>query len=274
MKQKVYGLIGDPVSHSLSPQMQNTAFKTKKLPHTYHLFHVKKQNLKKAIEGAKALNLGGLNVTIPHKQKALKLCTETSEEAVIAGAVNTIDLKEKIHGYNTDIIGAKKAVTQPKKHYEKAVIVGAGGAARGVCIALKDNAKQITIINRTPKKARELSELLQKQNTKSSYRPLNKLSQELSNADLLINSTPVGMYPNTNKSITTKENLHKDLIVFDLVYRPIKTKLLKQAEEVGAKTINGVEMLVQQGAESFKIWTNREPPTDKMREAVHRELKQ
>ncbi|WGI17989.1 shikimate dehydrogenase [Methanonatronarchaeum sp. AMET-Sl] len=274
MKQKIYGLIGDPVSHSLSPPMQNTAFKKLDLPHTYHLFQVQEKNVYDAVKGAKALGLGGLNVTIPHKEKALEISNKVSEEAKLAGAVNTIDLKKTIKGYNTDIIGAKKAVTQKNQHYNKAVVVGAGGAARGVCIALKDIANKVVVLNRTPTKAKKISELLTTQDVESSYGELNKLKKELVDADLLVNSTPVGMHPNTDKSITTEENLHKDLTVFDLVYRPLKTKLLKEAEKVGATTINGVEMLVQQGAASFEIWTGKKPPTKDMREAVLKELKE
>jgi len=268
----VYGLIGNPVSHSLSPIMQNTAFKKTGHPHKYHLFKVSENEVEKAVLGADALGFGGLNVTIPHKEAAYRVCDTHDGDAMAAEAVNTIKFNDEIKGYNTDITGARRAVEQKIEPPIKAVIVGAGGAARGVCIALKDTSNEIVILNRTVSKANKLKKQIENKGCSVTSGGLDQLERELVDADLLVNATPLGMEPDTNKTIATEKTLHQELTVFDLVYRPRDTRLLREASSVGAETIDGVEMLVQQGAASFKIWTGIEPPTDSMREVVVKEL--
>lgn len=261
---KVFGVMGDPVEHSLSPAMHNAAFRELCMDCTYHPFRVAPENLGDAIKGANALGFGGLNVTVPHKEQTLDF-VEADELALKIGAVNTIDFKDGIHGYNTDGLGAEKALT------EKGIlikgsnisIVGAGGAAKSIAFHFSNLGANIDIFNRTPQRAEQLAHVVGGQ-----AHGLDVLGESLENCDILINTTTVGMHPNVSESIVTREQLHSDLAVFDIVYNPLKTKLLQEAEDAGAKTIDGVGMLVHQGAESFRIWTGREPPVETMRDAV------
>ncbi|WP_456419122.1 shikimate dehydrogenase [Methanocaldococcus infernus] len=273
-KTKLVGLIGHPVEHSLSPVMHNAAFKDKNLNYVYLAFDVKPEKLKFVVDGAKALGMVGFNVTIPHKVEIIKYLDQLSEEAKLIGAVNTVKIEDDIAiGYNTDGIGARRALEEEigKVKDKKIVIFGAGGAARAVAFELaKDNF--VVIANRTLEKAKKLAkEIEEKLNREVGYSDLNV---DLENVDIVINATPVGMYPNVNeKPIVSKERLRKDMIVMDLVYNPLETTLLKEAKKVGAKTIDGLGMLIYQGAEAFKIWTGVEPNIEVMRESILKVLK-
>ncbi len=269
---KLFGVLGDPVSHSLSPVMHNAAFKALGMECEYHAFRVSPDNLEKALHGAHALGFGGLNLTIPLKEKALEI-VQPSELAKQIGAVNTIDFKQNIAGHNTDGIGAKMALSSAgiKITGKKVLLLGAGGAARAIAFQLaKDDAK-VTIANRTLERAEALAKDVKKVGKvqASSYENLKDLIHD---SDILINSTSVGMYPKVSATIVTSDMLHKDLAVFDIVYNPQNTMLLKEAKKAGATTIDGVMMLVFQGAESFKIWTGRTPPVDVMEKAVREKL--
>ncbi|MCL2156857.1 MAG: shikimate dehydrogenase [Methanobrevibacter sp.] len=295
---KIVGVIGDPIEHSFSPTMFNAAFKSLKLNYVYVPFNVKKQDLSSAIAGAKALNIKGLNVTIPHKRKVLNEIDKFDVLANLIGAVNTIKFSSgKSYGYNTDCIGAVRAIEEVSKLKDKnVVIVGAGGAARAIAFQIAiSNVNKLTIVNRSINKAKSLlydiKTLLSanfKDNSKIdnisldfSHIDLNfnhggieSLHEYLKNADILIDTTPIGMHPNVNdKPVTTAKDMHPDLIVNDIVYNPQKTVLLKEAIKANATTISGLKMLLYQGAENFKIWTGVEAPIEIMENALLDKIK-
>ncbi|MDK2891951.1 shikimate dehydrogenase [Methanohalophilus sp.] len=265
---KVFGVIGNPVEHSLSPAMHNAAFRELEMDCVYHPFRVAPEYLGNAINGANALGFGGLNVTVPHKEQTLHF-VKPDELALQIGAVNTIDFKNGIRGYNTDGLGAEKALTEKGIRIKGANIslVGAGGAAKAIAYHFSNLGANIDIFNRTLRRAEELARVVN-----GHAHGLDILGKSLENCDILINTTTVGMYPNLSESVVTREQLHSDLVVFDIVYNPLETKLLQEARAVGAKTIDGVGMLVHQGAEAFRIWTGRDPPVETMRKAVLEEL--
>ncbi len=274
---ELVGLIGHPVEHSLSPVMHNAAFEEKGLDYVYLAFDVPPDSLKEAVLGARALGIVGLNVTIPHKVAVMDLCDELDRDAELIGAVNTLRFSEgSIEGYNTDGEGFLRALREeagfePKG--AKCVVLGAGGAARAVVFKLGDEgASEIVIANRTPEKAVKLAEEVSERlgvEAKGTGLDKETLEEELRDADLLVDATPVGMYPNVDEPpLVTADMMHPDLIVNDLVYNPPKTRLLEEAEKAGATPVSGVGMLVHQGALAFEIWTGEEAPVDVMRRAV------
>ena len=266
----VVGLIGHPVEHSFSPPMHNAAFNKLNMDYVYTAFDVNPNDLKTAIVGADALNIKGFNVTIPHKIEVMKYLNEIDEVAKLIGAVNTIDFKN-LKGYNTDGIGAIKAIGEVTNVKNKNVVIaGAGGASRAISFYLaKYGVDQLTILNRNVEKAQKLandvldSELIDNVESDS----INNMN--LSDADILINTTPVGMHPNVDDvPIAQAGDMHDTLVVFDAVYNPNETGLLKQAIEAGAKPVHGIKMLLYQGVESFEIWTGKKAPIDVMQEAL------
>ncbi len=278
-KTSVFGIIGDPVEHSLSPGMHNAAFDSVGLDHIYVPFHVKTAELEYAINGARAMEIRGLNVTIPHKTEVIKYLDYLDIAAGLIGAVNTIEFGENgAVGHNTDGIGAIRAiedVTPVKK--KKIMILGAGGAARAISFQLLlSGAESLVISNRTIGKAEELKDdLVEKLDQEVIVTDLGQdLEKELEDTDILINTTPIGMYPNINhKPLITANMMHKELLVNDIVYNPLKTGLILEAEEAGAKTISGIKMLMYQGIESFRIWTGIEPPVEIFESALLKEMK-
>ena len=265
---KVVGLIGEPVEHSFSPPMHNEAFKTLGLDYVYVPFNVSPDNLKSAIEGANSLNIQGLNVTIPHKINVIKYLKELDPIAELIGAVNTIDFKN-LKGYNTDGIGCIRAIEEVTKIKDKNIVVaGAGGAARAIVFYLaKYGAEEVDILNRNLKKAENLANDLLASNLISNVNSsdISEISKFISDADILIDTTPVGMHPNvSDEPIVKAADIHEELVVNDIVYNPNETVLLKEAIKANARVVYGIKMLLYQGAESFKIWTGREAPIDVM----------
>ncbi len=277
-KTSVFGIIGDPVEHSLSPGMHNAAFDSVGLDHIYVPFRVTKVELEDAINGARAMGIKGLNVTIPHKTEVIKYLDYLDIAAGLIGAVNTIEFGENgAVGHNTDGIGAVRAIeefTYVKK--KKILILGAGGAARAISFQLLlSEAESLVISNRTVEKAQELkNDLVEKLDQEVIITDLGQdLEKELEDTDILINTTPVGMYPNMNhKPLITADMMHNELIVNDIVYNPLKTGLILEAEKAGAKTISGIKMLMYQGIESFRIWTGIEPPMEVFQDALLKEM--
>jgi shikimate dehydrogenase len=266
------GLIGNPVEHSFSPVMHNAAFKELKLNYVYLPFKVEKENLKNVITGANSLNIKGLNVTIPYKIDIIKYLDNLDPIAKLIGAVNTIDLN-RMKGYNTDGIGALKAIEEITNiKNKKLVITGAGGASRAISFQFANSAiDELVIINRNEKKAVLLAKEIKNSGLHDNvkYGSLSELKNELSNADIFIDTTPIGMDPNINdEPIANSKILHEDLIVNDIVYNPLETSLIKEAKKVNAKTVSGLKMLIYQGAESFKIWTGEDAPIDIMEKAI------
>ena len=246
MKQ-IFGVFGDPISHSVSPTMHNAVFSALGMDCIYHAFNVKSEQLEKAILGANAMGFGGLNLTVPLKERALKLdCIKPDPLAQRIGAINTVVFEKtgEITGYNTDGLGAKQALLDAAVEIKgsKIVIAGAGGASRAIVFQLAADGADITVINRTEEKAIELARdisgaALQGKITGAGLLGLKDLLKE---ADVLINTTTLGMHPNTENSIATAEELHPELTVFDIVYNPLETKLLKEAKSIGAKTVSGI----------------------------------
>jgi len=275
---KLYGIVGEPVEHSLSPIIQNAAFEYLKLNCIYVVFHVKQTELKSAINGMRSLKIHGFNVTMPHKTSILPLIDEVEKTAAKIGAVNTIkNFNGRLIGYNTDGVGALKALEKNGVSLsgKKIVVLGAGGAGRAISYALASGVEELVILNRTELKAQRLVEELQVESKAAiTYGQLNDetLRRTLKDANVIINATSVGMHPYENETPINKKLLNADVTVFDLVYSPLKTKLLKEAEAQDVKTLNGLHLLVHQGAESFKIWTNFDAPLDVMWKALTRTL--
>ena len=266
----IVGLIGHPVEHSFSPPMHNAAFKKLNMDYVYTAFDVNPNNLENAIIGAQALNIKGLNVTIPHKIEVMKYLDEIDEVASLIGAVNTVDFKD-LKGYNTDGIGAIKAIGEVTKIKNKNVVIaGAGGASRAISFYLaKYGAEKLMILNRNVEKAQKLAGDVLASGFIDDVKSDSINNMDLTDADILINTTPVGMHPNVDDTpIALANDMHEDLVVFDAVYNPNETGLLKEAIKAGAKQVYGIKMLLYQGAESFEIWTGKKAPVDVMEKAL------
>ena len=277
-KTRICGIIGDPVDHTLSPAMHNTAFKELNLDFVYVAFRVRKDELKHAIAGAKSLDIHGLNVTMPHKNAVMKYLDEIYSTAKSISAVNTILNDEgRLKGYNTDGLGAIKALKENgiSLKGKKLLLLGAGGAGKAIAFHAAQEVEELVILNRTTQKAKKLAEVLRKKfDKKINGNSLSAkiIKEELRDADILVNATSVGMHPNVSRSLVDPSWLKPDLCVMDIVYNPIETKLAKDAKALGAKVISGVEMLVYQGAASFEIWTNHAAPVEVMKQAVLNKL--
>ena len=270
----IVGLIGHPVEHSFSPPMHNAAFKALEMDYVYTAFDVNPNDLKNAIAGAQALNIKGFNVTIPHKIEVMEYLNEIDEVASLIGAVNTIDFKD-LKGFNTDGIGAIKAIGEVINVKNKNVVIaGAGGASRAISFYLaKYGADKLTILNRNVDKAQKLADDVLASALIDDVSSDDIRNVDLDDADILINTTPVGMHPNVDDApIASAEEMHDDLVVFDAVYNPNETGLLKEAIKAGAKPVYGIKMLLYQGAESFEIWTGKKAPIDIMEDALRTTL--
>ena len=279
-KTKLCGLIGDPVEHTMSPPMHNAAFKETGIDCVYMAFRVKPEDLGKAIAGMKALNIRGLNVTIPHKVAVLPFLDEVDPLAEKIGAVNTIANNDgMLKGYNTDAGGFLQALLERgiEPGERNVVILGAGGVSRAVSFVLADRGARLVILNRLLELdwARDLaSRLSQAFGREVGALELNheNLAMVLDKAQILVNATSVGMSPRAEETPVERDLLRPDLVVYDVIYNPMKTRLLREAEEAGAQTISGLDMLVWQGALAFEKWTSLRAPVGVMKEATVRLL--
>ncbi len=264
-KTKLCALIGNPVEHSMSPIMHNIAFKKMGLNFVY--LALKVDNLEDTLKGMRALNIRGFNVTIPYKIEVMKYLNGIDKTARRIGSVNTIvNNNSYLKGFNTDWLGAIKSIEEKTSiKGKKVVMLGAGGAARAVAFGIKNRKGNLTILNRTVEKAEKLSKEVD-----CNFGGLDDL-KHLS-CDILINTTSVGMYPNKNLSLVEKNILKNVGFVFDVVYNPLKTKLLRDAEGVGCQIIGGIDMLVLQGAEAFELWTGKKPDIELMKEVAVKQL--
>lgn len=275
---KICALIGDPVEHSLSPCIHNAAFQHLKLDYVYVAFQVRREELAKTIQGVRSLKIHALNVTMPLKVDVIQYLDRVDDVVKMVGAVNTILNDEgSLIGYNTDGKGALMALKANNESPadKKIVILGAGGASRAISYSLAEETREIMILNRTLEKAESLVKDLSSKfgnKVRSGKLCRNLLRKELTEADLLINATSLGMHPNEDKTPVKKNLLRPDLPVFDLVYDPLETRLLMEAKSVGAKTIEGLAMLVYQGAASFEIWTGKKAPIQVMLEAAQEKI--
>ncbi len=273
-KTRVCGIIGDPIEHSMSPAIHNAAFEKMEIDYLYVPFRVKKEALGKAIAGMRALNIRGLSVTIPHKVAVIPFLDELDPLAERISAVNTIVNDDGVlKGYNTDAGGFLQALleggVEPKG--KNVVILGAGGASRAISFILAERGAHLVILNRlleldwAEELASRISQVF-KQEVDALELNEENLAKVLAKADIVVNATSVGMSPNIDETPIPAKLLKPGLIVFDIVYNPIKTRLLREAEEVGAKTIGGLDMLVWQGVLAFEKWTGVKAPVKLMRE--------
>ncbi len=270
-------LIGYPLSHSMSPVIQNAAFRHLSLPYEYHLHPIDAEELPNFVTGElRSINIRGANVTLPHKVTVMPFLDECDASAKAIGAVNTIvNDSGRLKGYNTDGTAALRAITEVYGSIDKAniVMIGAGGAARAVGYQLSRSAKQLTIFNRDIDNAEKLANRLQHETTsKISVVDQSQLENVIKSADILINTTPIGMEPHPDESPVDSSMLHPKLLVFDLVYNPERTRLIQEAELAGSRILSGIKMLVYQGAEAFKLWTGVEPPEALMMTAIKTKL--
>lgn len=275
-KTKLVGLIGWPVEHSLSPAMHNAAFAALGLDWVYVPLPVDPRDVRQALHGLTALNFTGVNVTVPHKQAVIRYLDELSPAARITGAVNTIYMKKgKLHGHNTDAIGFLNSLIEAECHPRgmRVVVLGAGGAARAVTYALcRDEAASVTVYNRTAERAAFLVDDLAEvfPDSRLSFVPLTGESlRQLGDAvDLVINTTSVGMSPHVEHCPWPDDvPVPAQATFYDLVYNPLETIFLARARAAGAKAIDGLGMLVHQGAYAFELWTGQQAPVDVMRQA-------
>ncbi len=255
------GLIGNPVAHSLSPLMHNQAFAAIRYNGVYLAFRVTDPG--SAIKGIKALNFRGISVTLPHKVAIIKYLDEIDETTARIGAVNTIvNNNGQLIGHNTDCQGALNALrTQTGIQGKSVAIIGAGGAARAIGFGLVSSGGRVTIFNRSKTTGERLAADL-----KAEFLPLT--DWQPNRYEILINTTPVGMFPDTGVSPLPKKNLSKEMVVMDIVYNPLKTRLLKEAEAKGCRTIKGLTMFVFQAALQFELWTGQKAPVDIMQRSV------
>jgi shikimate dehydrogenase len=261
-KTLLYGIFGDPIGHSLSPLMHNTAFAHHGLDAVYLPFAVPPAHLEMAVKAIAALQIGGVNVTIPHKQAVMAWLDELSPEARLIGAVNTIHLRDgRLHGYNTDGIGFLRALEEAGTEVagRTLMLLGAGGAARAIAVQLcLSGIQHLYLANRTPTRAEDLANFL-KQNIPHADISVvtmgeSALADHLPDTDIVVNATSIGMHPH-DPMLLPSSALSPRHLVCDIVYRPLHTPLLRAAQRQGARTVDGLGMLLHQGAKAFEIWT-------------------
>ncbi|RDV81745.1 shikimate dehydrogenase [Ammonifex thiophilus] len=280
---RIVGIFGDPIAHTLSPRMHNAAFQSLNLNYVYVPFRVRREELAEATAAIKALNLAGINVTVPHKEAIIPYLDELEEEARLIGAVNTvINQGGKLWGSNTDASGFLAALQEegfaPAK--KKVAVLGAGGAARAVGVALaRSQVEEIIFFNRTFDRAAELAAYLEERTgVRTRALPWEEMGSSkgielLQAADLIVQTTSLGMYPCEGEMPPVAgEAFRPGQLVIDLIYRPLETRFLSLARKRGAKTASGLGMLLYQGALAFSLWTGVPAPLEVMRAALEEAL--
>lgn len=291
-KTRILGVIGDPIEHTFSPAMHNAGLNALGLNYIYLPFHVTEDRLGECIQGAKAMGIEGLNVTIPHKTNVIKHLDDIDQVASMIGAVNTIQFiydeenessnqnnesNVRAKGFNTDGYGCVRAIQEKTSVKDKKVtITGSGGASRAIAFQIANSGiDELSILNRNLMNAESLADDL-KSNLSSigidigiNAYEIDNLKRELDDSDIFIDTTPLGMYPNVNDNpIAESDMLHEDLLVNDIVYTPMETSLIKEAIKANAEVVYGYKMLLYQGIRSFEIWLNQEAPIDVMEKAL------
>ncbi len=263
---ELYGVIGNPVSHSISPAIHNSSFIAKGLNSVY--VPLKVSDIETFINDFRKMDFRGFSVTIPHKESILPFLDDIEYVAGKIGAINTVVNRDgRLRGHNTDCMAAVKGLEDGMEGNKdtlkdkKVAVIGAGGAARAIAFGLKEKGCHITIYNRTLARAKRLSD-----DVGCKFRRFEEISEL--NTDILINSTSIGMFPNLEESPVPKDVLKEGMIVFDAVYNPIETKLLKDAKGRGCHTVNGLTMFINQAAEQFRLWTGIEPPVEIMKKVA------
>ncbi|MCR5833255.1 MAG: shikimate dehydrogenase [Selenomonadaceae bacterium] len=276
---KNFGILGYPVVHSMSPKMQKAAFLAAGFEnYDYILLPVHSGKLYFAVEALKGLDFRGVNVTIPHKSSIMKYLDAIDSDALVIGAVNTVvNDGGMLTGYNTDVYGFLAALAEANFKPDKcrAVILGAGGAARAIMWGLcKRRADCITVGARNPQKAKNLTDdFLTYGHVESFDWQSEEFKEAMQSADILINTTPLGMYPKVDEMPPVDlKLLSEGALVYDIVYNPFETKLLKTAKDFGYRTLSGLTMLLQQGKESYRLFTGELPDLDVMRKTLEEGL--
>jgi shikimate dehydrogenase len=262
---RVYAVMGDPVAHSLSPAMHNAGFVEIGYNGVFVAFRV--TDLTSAVSGIRALGICGASVTIPHKRAILPLLDEIDPMAAEIGAVNTVlNRNGTLLGANTDCAGAMAALSGKTDVTGRQVwVIGAGGAARAVGHGVVSAGGYLTLLNRTPHKGERLAAELG-----AEFKPLAEIERVA--CDVLINTTSVGMVPDTRAMPVTPDGIERGMTVMDIIYNPLKTQLLEIAGSRGCVTVDGVAMFVHQGAAQFELWTGRKAPVDVMQQVVLKNL--
>jgi len=281
---KVCGIFGKPLKHTFSPAMHNAAFEAAGLNYIYVPFEVEENELPAAVKAIKALGLLGVNITIPYKEAVIPYLDEVSVDAGLIGAVNTVVNRQGyLYGENTDGRGFLRAISEElgfNPDGKTVFVLGAGGAARAVAVQLAlSGVKKITLANRSKSRAVELAQLImekigtpvQVEDWPSDESPQHR--SLLEDVDLVVQATPVGMYPQVSATVPLSfEGLKPGAVVCDLIYNPKQTRFLERAVQAGADTMNGLGMLLYQGVLAFELWTGREAPVQVMKEALRQSL--
>lgn len=279
---KILGIFGHPISHSLSAIMHKAAFEAVGLDkeYIYLPFDIHPDKLAQAVEGIRVLNFRGVNITIPHKEEVVVYLDEVDQQARLIGAVNVIkNDKGTLIGYNTDGWGFIKSLEEEaglSPQNMKVVVLGAGGACRAVSASLAaEGVKEIVIINRTKNRAQSVAQMVKQYKipVKSMDFSDKEVQQTICDAEIIVNTTSVGMPPNTASPLEHYIScLHKGQLVCDIIYNPIETTLLKDAREKGCRILAGLGMLLYQGVKAFNIWTGTDAPVEVMRKALWEKL--
>jgi len=274
--KKLFGVIGDPISHTMSPMMHNDAFENLKINGYYHAFRISPMDLETAVKGMKAIGVEGFNVTIPHKTSILPFLDRIDQLAQAIGAVNTVVREgNDFVGYNSDGLGFNRSLQDGwKKDFknEKTLIIGAGGAAKAIFYSLASSGvDKIDICNRTPAKAQALVDYCPF-HCETNILSLNEASEQLAEYTLVIQTTSIGMSPNIQEIPISLENLMPHTHAVDIIYNPLETKFLCEAKQKGATTQNGIGMFVHQGAVAFEKWTGMKPDIIRMEHKVLQHL--
>ena len=273
-KAGLFVLIGNPVEHSVSPAMFNAAFRHRKLwQYIYFTLRLEKDELRWFVKAFKKLNFIGANVTIPHKVEITKHLDSLHDSALRAGAVNVIAKRRgKTIGYNTDALAVVKVLENVCKRRGLAIVLGCGGAARAAAVALDTlRFESQVFVGRSTGRIRDMHEFLKSRRINGSVININersKLNNLLEVCDLVINATPVGMYPHVEETILDSSRIRPGVVVFDMVYNPPETRLLREAKAAGAVTVGGLDMLVKQAEEAYSIWLDCKAPSKIMYEVA------
>lgn len=267
---KTFAVIGDPIDHSLSPNIHSAAFRELNLDCSYIAYRIPKGELEEGIEGLKKIKIDGFNVTIPHKVEMMKYLEKIDESCSIIGAVNTVVNNDGVFkGYNTDMDGFLDPFKKKNLNIKdtKVLLLGAGGAARAIVAGFaKEKAKSITIANRTLENANNLSEFAKKVGLDSDAIKIEDVKDSAKNYDIIVNATSVGL--KNEPSPISLEGINEKTIVYDIVYMPMNTDFIKKAKEKNAIVIFGYEMLLGQATRAFEIWHGMEAPYNAMKKAL------
>ncbi|MHA1985552.1 MAG: shikimate dehydrogenase [Promethearchaeota archaeon] len=273
-KTKIFCVIGHPIEHSMSPIMWNPALQELGLDYAYLAFDVHPNDLKKAINGIRSLGIIGVNITIPHKNAVIKYMDEVDPIALKIGAINTIKNEEGIlKARNTDAGGAKKSLLDKGVDIsgKNLLILGSGGVSRAIAYILAEEANKIVLTDLIEERAVTVaSEIRDNMKVDIEGRLSNRdnIKEYIRKTDILINATSVGMHPKVEETPISKDLLHNELFVFDVVFNPLETKLMKEAAEIGCQTLGGLDMLVNQGILAFEWWTNKSPNRNLMKKKI------